>query len=153
MQFWQSFWYFVWGTIKRLWALLPAFLADPFDIAERWFRVTYQPPDWIFWPLLVLGLLFAAALTYHELRMQKVELEKASLASTTRTVMGPRAKRLYGDDYSVLVNLCEQARSYGHNDDEAIKRDLLHKVDPNVILKRDCTHCGKPRNRAGGCYE
>ena len=35
----------------------------------------YEPPQWLFWLLLSLGLTIAIILAYHEVRMQKLNLE------------------------------------------------------------------------------
>jgi hypothetical protein len=64
------------GILKRLYWLIPSLLSDPFDISERWLKVTYEAPQWAFWLLLSLGLSIAIILTYHELRVKVVKLEK-----------------------------------------------------------------------------
>ena len=56
--------------------LLPALLLDPFDLAERLFKVNYDVPQWLAWVLAGFGIFIAMLLTYHELRMQKVTLEQ-----------------------------------------------------------------------------
>ena len=38
--------------------------------------MTFEPPQWLFWLLLSIGLAIAVILAYHEIRMQKVLLEK-----------------------------------------------------------------------------
>ncbi len=38
--------------------------------------MTYEPPQWLFWLLLAFGLAVAIILAYHEVRMQKVRLER-----------------------------------------------------------------------------
>lgn len=66
---------FVFGILKRIWLLLPAFISDPLDIAER-LGMSYDFPQWISWFLLGLGIIVAIFLTYHDLRQQKLALEK-----------------------------------------------------------------------------
>ncbi len=76
MEFLKSFLFLLLGIVKRLYWLAPALFTDPFDFLKKWFKVSYEPPPFLFWILLSLGLGIATALTYHELRMQKVHLEK-----------------------------------------------------------------------------
>lgn len=64
------------GVLKRLYYLIPSLFSDPFDVLERWFKVIYEPPQWLFWVLLSVGLAIAIILAYHEVRMQKVNLER-----------------------------------------------------------------------------
>ena len=64
------------GILKRLYWLIPSLLSDPFDISERWLKVTYEAPQWAFWLLLSIGLSIAIILTCHELRVKVVKLEK-----------------------------------------------------------------------------
>jgi hypothetical protein len=64
------------GILKRLYYLIPALFTDPFDFLERWFKMIYEPPQWLFWLLLILGFALATILAYHEVRMQKVRLER-----------------------------------------------------------------------------
>jgi hypothetical protein len=59
-----------WGVVKRLYWILPSFLTDPFDIAERWLKVTWEPPQFLFWLLLGIGLSVAVVLTYYDLQRQ-----------------------------------------------------------------------------------
>ena len=63
------------GILKRFYWLIPSLSSDPFDISERWFRVTYEAPWWMFWVLLFCGFTVASILTHHELRREKVTLE------------------------------------------------------------------------------
>ena len=76
MQFSKSLGLLLLGVLKRLWWLAPSLFTDPFDFMERWFKVMYQPPPFLFWLLLSLGLGMAIALTYHDLRMQKDTIER-----------------------------------------------------------------------------
>jgi cytochrome c-type biogenesis protein CcmH/NrfG len=76
MEFLKSIGLLFIGVLKRLYYLIPSLLSDPFDILERWGKMTYDPPQWLFWVLLAIGLFFAVAMTYNELRTQKRNLEK-----------------------------------------------------------------------------
>jgi len=73
MEFFKSASKFLIGTVKRVQWYLPPLLLDPFDIAERVFRMTYFIPQWVAWTLFALGWLVAMLLTYHELRMQTIK--------------------------------------------------------------------------------
>jgi hypothetical protein len=55
------------GVIKRFYFWLPTFLLDPFDLAERYLRVSYFPPAFMAWGLFGLGLFLAVAETYREI--------------------------------------------------------------------------------------
>jgi hypothetical protein len=57
----------LWGVIKRVHFWIPTLLLDPFDLAERYLRITYPVPAFIAWGLLGLGLFLAVASTYHEM--------------------------------------------------------------------------------------
>jgi len=70
MEFFKSFGLLLLGILKRLYYLIPSLFTDPFDFLERWFKVIYEPPQWLFWLLLSLGLAIAISKTYHELRVQ-----------------------------------------------------------------------------------
>ena len=69
MEFFKSIGLLSLGILKRLYYLIPSLFSDPFDVLERWFNVIYEPPQWMFWVLLVAGLCIAIILAYHELRM------------------------------------------------------------------------------------
>src|SRR4030043_140158 len=64
------------GVLKRIYWLLPTLLLDPFDLVERLCKVSYEVPQWAIWTLFSLGWAIAITLTYHDLRMQKINLEK-----------------------------------------------------------------------------
>jgi len=76
MEYLKSLGLLLLGIIKRLYYLIPSLFTDPFDFLERWFKVNYESPQWLFGVLLSLGIIIAIALAYHEIRMQKVSLEK-----------------------------------------------------------------------------
>jgi len=76
--FLESIRVFLWGIIKRVWILIPAFLLDPFDVYNRYINPNLpeqwrsgnavdMPSEWF--PFVLFSLLmYAALLTYHELR-------------------------------------------------------------------------------------
>ena len=68
---------FVSGVLRRLYWILPSFLVDPFDIAAK-FGVSYEPPQWLFWVLLLLGFSWATFLTYYDVK-QKLDETKEEL--------------------------------------------------------------------------
>ena len=43
------------GIIKRLYWLAPTLFLDPFDFAERYWGIMYNPPQWLAWVLLTIG--------------------------------------------------------------------------------------------------
>ncbi|MBI2852990.1 MAG: hypothetical protein HYX84_07825 [Chloroflexi bacterium] len=60
--------YVLWVFVKHMWLVSPSLFTDPFDFAERWLKVEYfNPPQWLFWVLLVAGISVAIYLTYREL--------------------------------------------------------------------------------------
>jgi hypothetical protein len=74
MEFGKSFVSFVWGITKRLYWLLPSLLSDPFDIAERWFRLNYDAPPYLVWILIGIGFFIAALLEYHSVRTKIIQI-------------------------------------------------------------------------------
>lgn len=71
-----SLWLLTKGILKRIYWLIPVLFLDPFDFAERWFNVTYEAPQWLMWVLVAIGFAIAITLTYHELRTQKVNVDR-----------------------------------------------------------------------------
>ena len=65
----RSAWEFGRGIAKRFWLYVPALLLDPLDLLER-VGVEVEIPVGFFYLALGTGVLVAAALTYHELRVQ-----------------------------------------------------------------------------------
>jgi len=64
------------GILKRIYWLLPTIFLDPIDVVRRLFGVNLNLPQWLNWILFILCWFIAIILTYHELRKQKVGLEK-----------------------------------------------------------------------------
>jgi len=46
----------LWVFIKQSYLLIPTLLTAPLDFLERWFKVIYEPPQYAFPVLLVLGI-------------------------------------------------------------------------------------------------
>ncbi|MFC2021243.1 hypothetical protein ACFLU1_05635 [Chloroflexota bacterium] len=66
--------------ITKLWTLIPALITDPFDVIERVGKLinpnfSLSAPNWIFWVLLIIGLLFAGYLTYRDLKKESKEID------------------------------------------------------------------------------
>ena len=73
---WKSFGVFFLGIIKRLYWVAPSLFLDPFDFAERYFGVEkYVMPQYLAWLCFSFGIMIAAALTYHELRVERDKLK------------------------------------------------------------------------------
>ena len=74
---------FLTGVVRRAYYLLPAFLVDPFNFYENIVKSSlpteYQfelsLPSHLFPYLLIVGVLWAAVLTYHDLRMRTINFE------------------------------------------------------------------------------
>lgn len=52
-------WQFIWLFVRRLYSLFILLASDPFDVADRWFGLNYEPPFWLFWVLLTIAIGFA----------------------------------------------------------------------------------------------
>ncbi|GAG28480.1 unnamed protein product, partial [marine sediment metagenome] len=70
-----SAWLFVTGILRRFYYVLPALLLDPFDLYERHLYPRWgwelTMPDWYFPAAVSVGVLWAAILTFHELRTNR----------------------------------------------------------------------------------
>jgi hypothetical protein len=77
MELLKSLRFLIIGVLKRIYWVLPTLLLNPFDIVERLFNVSYEVPQWTIWVLFAAGWAVAILLSYHELRMQKIALEKS----------------------------------------------------------------------------
>ncbi len=64
------------GILKRIYWLLPTIFLEPIDLVGRLRGVNLNLPQWLNWALFILCWLIAITLTYHELRKQKLILEK-----------------------------------------------------------------------------
>lgn len=66
---------FSWIFVKHLYTISILLVSDPFDIAGRWFHVNYQPPQFLFWVLLVIAI---GSALYLSLRSYKSTTDKAN---------------------------------------------------------------------------
>jgi len=76
MELLRSVGLFFLGILKRIYWLLPIIFLDPIDVVRRLWGVNLNLPQWLNWVLFILCWFVAIILTYHELRKQKVVLEK-----------------------------------------------------------------------------
>ena len=134
---------YLWGIIKRLYWLLPSALADPFDIAERWFKIVYTAPPYLVWVLVGIGLLIASFLTYRELYVETIKLEQES-----KVVIKLQPRKL---DMEVFYDLRSQMyNKHGASDDNGISSDYCAGYNTDDIMKHLCLICGEPRNQRKG---
>src|SRR3972149_1288695 len=66
---------FVFAFVKRVYAFLILFASDPFDVSERWFGMSYNPPFWLFWILLSLAIVFALIMAIRDVKKQTIKQE------------------------------------------------------------------------------
>ena len=71
----ESLWVLFTGVLKRFWPFVGAFFLDPFDFAKR-IDVKYDPPDWIGWLILSVGLFIAIWFTYHDVRRSQSRTDR-----------------------------------------------------------------------------
>ena len=115
---------FVWGIIKRYYYWLPFVLLDIFDLWERYIQpcLSYlfgkdigMPPTWIF---IVIPVVWAGILTYHELRKAKVDAEH-------------KIKDILDTKPSITVD-CETERGYlqvCNNGEKAVFTAKAQRID------------------------
>ncbi len=132
MSFFKSSISLVGGTLKRIYWLVPTLFLDPFDLAERYFDVTYEVPQWLMWSLGAGGLFVAVSLTYHELRKQKEGLE-AQLGKETDTF------HMEFNGYSMLTrdDRVLQLGVIFHSDVDVIVDELALQVGGNLLQPSD----------------
>ena len=86
MQLFESIALFALGTLKRFYWIIPTLFLDPFDFAKRYFGLTYVVPQLLIWVSFAAGVCIAMALTYHELRMQKINLEQTDVKDKLKAI-------------------------------------------------------------------
>ena len=151
MEYWHSAWLFLCGVCKRAAWFIPPLVLDPFDIAGKVFGMSWIVPQWSALSLFVLGWIIAIILTYHELRMQNVGLERDIKGKATiSTVLAKPKKYLRADHSMALSEVAERMeRIHGHSDIDGLRADVKDGVLVSDLLSRNCTRCGKPRNQEG----
>ena len=75
MEIFKSIRHLLARILARWFFLVPGIVLGAYDIVERASRVA-DIPQWIFWLALGLGLFISIAWAYHDLRMEKVALER-----------------------------------------------------------------------------
>lgn len=71
---------------KHIYTFFILFASDPFDIAERWFDVIYQPPFWLFYVLLAVAIGSASWLTVLDLRRIKRQVAIERIPNLLRSM-------------------------------------------------------------------
>lgn len=90
--------------------------------------------------LFIIGVL---AIIHYRSPQKEVQLQTSNVPKT----------KLTDSDYYVVRHLNTQMhRLHGHDDNQGITSDMLNGIDPDNILERKCSWCGKRRNEKGGPY-
>jgi len=135
---------FVKAIFKNYWCLVLGTIGGAQSIASVLGYTPHAP--WIIGVVILLfGLLIAAFLAYRDLYIH-LEVMKQPHAS-----MQPYQKRnIKAKEMGVIFDLQEQMeRIHGHSDYDGIEAAAHDGVPWDEIMKQDCTHCGKPRNKKG----
>jgi len=101
---------FVCGTLKRIQWYLPPLLLDPFDAVERLFGINYPVPQWLAWALFGMGWFMAFVMTYHEMRLQKISLEKQLIEVKEEFYFEPTGVSVTTKTGEVLINATFRAK-------------------------------------------
>lgn len=106
--------------------------------------MTYEAPQWAFWLLLSIGLSIAAALTYHELRVKVVDLEKQ---------LDYRAKKKVArETLAVFLNEGQSLKRQCANEKEPPPEDKAnewaHKIEHWLEREFDTSYVSRFRNTA-----
>jgi len=155
MEYLQSAWLLLCGVCKRAVWIIPPLVLDPFDITGRVFDMDWIVPQWIAIALFIIGWIIAIALTYHDIRMQAinmgVELLKAKSSITQKQALASPKKRLNFYNRQAIHEVEEQMlRVHGHTDTRTMESDVMSGVLVGNLLNGICSRCGKPRNGEGG---
>jgi len=78
--------YFVVGIVKRWWAIAITILADPPDLAERYFNVNYSLPQGVVYLIVGLGLTYAIFRTYLDYINKKRLLDNTGIIEQIRQI-------------------------------------------------------------------
>jgi hypothetical protein len=99
--------------------------------------------------ILVVCLLIACFLAYHELRIQFVQ-EKETWKRNSMALSKPIDGHIRSSHSIALLEVEERMETiHGHSDHEGLESDFRRGVLASDLMKRDCTRCGKPRNQRG----
>ena len=93
-RFCQSARIFCWDTLKLWWPFVCLFFLDSIDFAQRILHRDFRIPPVLTPILLWGGLVWAAVKTYHELRIEKLQLEDRMAG---RPLTRPQALNLFLD--------------------------------------------------------
>ncbi|MBI2979789.1 MAG: hypothetical protein HYY41_03060 [Chloroflexi bacterium] len=144
MELLESIFLFIRGTFKRAQWYLPPLLLDPFDIAEKVFQMKYVIPQWIAWLLFGLGWFLAMALTYHELRVERVKLEK-QLNDKAKKKAARETLAIYLNEGQVLKRQCANEKEAPPGDEAY---EWAHKVEHWLEKEFDKSYVTRFRNTA-----
>jgi hypothetical protein len=125
-----------------------------FNIRDAYYttRVGLPAQVWtaIAFALVILGTV--VVVHYRDVEFQQ-KLDKSLSSSAQNIILQPKTKLLSRSEQIVIRQLNElMERMHGHDDSNGIETDYRNGIDPNDILKRNCTHCNKPRNQKGDYY-
>jgi len=106
-------------------------------------------PNEVAWGLVVVGVLLAGYLAYHDLYVTS-QKEQSNKTAELRKVPYRRAN---ASQQGVIWDIAETMRNvHGHSDDNALEQDYLDGVIASDLLNRPCTICGDgtPRKEPKG---
>ena len=61
--------------VSRLYTLFILLSSDPFDVSERWFKMNYNPPFWVFLILLSIAIVSALLWAVRDIKKQSKEAD------------------------------------------------------------------------------
>ena len=140
MEFTKSLHQLIWGVVKKLYLLLPALLAEPFDIAESLFGKDYNPPSLLGYTLLGLGLLIAITWTYHDLRKSKITVENERDDLKKQIQSGVRREHLvqFRSEYlGQLIGAIQELRSHLEKLVDKASKYSLEKYESEYLMDNE----------------
>ncbi len=97
---------------------------------------------------IVVSLLIACFMTYHELFIANKDLRNSSGDNTILT--NPITGHLMSYHSVTLWEVAQQMEAvHGHADSDGLESDFRRGVLASDLMKHTCTRCGKPRNQVG----
>ncbi|GEM_PF-2061958 len=152
MELLQSSRYFLWGILKRFYYWLPFVVLDIPDLWQRYLepfaaRLGWElkMPDTLTSILVMVSLAWAGILTYDELRMQKVSLEK-QLDQRGKTRKTRESLGLFLEQGQELQRKCANEKE-PPPDDEANK--WASEVEEFLVAEFDGSYVSRFRSTAG----